>query len=288
MGFDTTASGERSTSLGFRTLASGIASTAMGLNTTARGGGSTAMGNRTLASGPNSTAMGIGSAAGGEFSTAMGEATVSSGSASTAMGRFSTAAGSAAVAAGNSVTASGSGSIVLGTNATATGTADGTFLFGDKSTTTQLAVFSPNIFGVRAAGGAFFYSNAAMTLGVQLAANGTQWSSLSDVRTKHHFRTIDGNDVLTRIAAMPVTEWSYKAQDAAIRHIGPTAQDFHAAFGLGEDPLRIGTLDADGVALAGVKALEARSRQQADEVTALRQEVARLRELVATLTAAAR
>jgi hypothetical protein len=64
--------------------------------------------------------------------------------------------------------------------------------------------------------------------------------------------------VLTRIAAMPVTEWSYKAQDAAIRHIGPTAQDFHAAFGLGEDPLRIGTLDADGVALAGVKALEAR------------------------------
>jgi hypothetical protein len=288
MGFDTTASGERSTSLGFRTLASGIASTAMGLNTTARGGGSTAMGNRTLASGPNSTAMGIGSAAGGEFSTAMGEATVSSGSASTAMGRFSTAAGSAAVAAGNSVTASGSGSIVLGTNATATGTADGTFLFGDKSTTTQLAVFSPNIFGVRAAGGAFFYSNAAMTLGVQLAANGTQWSSLSDVRTKHHFRTIDGNDVLTRIAAMPVTEWSYKAQDAAIRHIGPTAQDFHAAFGLGEDPLRIGTLDADGVALAGVKALEARSRQQADEVTALRQEIARLRELVATLTAAAR
>ena len=54
---------------------------------------------------------------------------------------------------------------------------------------------------------------------------------------------------------MSIREWNYKAQDAAIRHVGPTAQDFHAAFGLGEDPLRISTIDADGIALAGVSAL---------------------------------
>jgi hypothetical protein len=78
---------------------------------------------------------------------------------------------------------------------------------------------------------------------------------------------------LARIARMPVTEWSYRAQDDAIRHIGPTAQDFHAAFGLGEDPLRIGTLDADGVALAGVKALEARSRAQAERIDALERQL---------------
>ena len=71
------------------------------------------------------------------------------------------------------------------------------------------------------------------------------------------------------MAAMSVREWSYKAQDASIRHMGPTAQDFHAAFGLGEDPLRIGTMDADGVALAGVKALESRTRVWADERAAL-------------------
>ena len=45
--------------------------------------------------------------------------------------------------------------------------------------------------------------------------------------------------------------------------MGPTAQDFHGAFGLGEDPLRISTIDADGVALAGVRALEARTRDSA-------------------------
>ena len=71
--------------------------------------------------------------------------------------------------------------------------------------------------------------------------------------------------------------------------LGARPLDVHRfALGLGEDPLRIGTLDADGVALAGVKALEARSRQQADEVAALRLEVARLRELVTTLTAVPR
>jgi len=59
---------------------------------------------------------------------------------------------------------------------------------------------------------------------------------------------------------MPVREWSYKTQDAAIRHVGPTAQDFHAAFGLGEDERRINSIDADGIALAAVRALEARTR----------------------------
>ena len=95
--------------------------------------------------------------------------------------------------------------------------------------------------------------------------------------------------MLGKLAQMPVTEWSYKAQSAAIRHIGPTAQDFHAVFGLGEDPLRIGTLDADGVALAGVRALEARTRQHRtthdDDIATLKAELASLRALVATLVA---
>jgi hypothetical protein len=37
--------------------------------------------------------------------------------------------------------------------------------------------------------------------------------------------------------------------------MGPMAQDFWPAFGLGEDPLRIGTIDADGVALAAIQGL---------------------------------
>ena len=103
-----------------------------------------------------------------------------------------------------------------------------------------------------------------------LNANESFWSSLSDVNSKENSKELAGEDVLARIAQMPVREWNYKAQDAAIRHVGPTAQDFHAAFGLGVDTRRIGTVDADGIALAAVKALEARTRELRDENQALR------------------
>ncbi len=129
---------------------------------------------------------------------------------------------------------------------------------------------------MRAAGGVGFYTNAALTTGLRLAPSGSQWLGVSDVNTKENFRDISGEDVLDKIARMPVREWSYKAQDASIRHMGPTAQDFHAAFGLGEDPLRIGTLDADGVALAGVKALETRTRTWSEERSVLVAELEKL------------
>lgn len=91
--------------------------------------------------------------------------------------------------------------------------------------------------------------------------------------------------MLSKIAAMPIQEWSYKSQSPSIRHVGPTAQDFHAAFGLGEDPLRIGTLDADGVALAAVKALEARTRALGEENRVLRERVEVLTQAVQALLA---
>ena len=37
-------------------------------------------------------------------------------------------------------------------------------------------------------------------------------------------------------AQIPIREWNYITQDAAIRHVGPTAQDFHAAFGHPDGP----------------------------------------------------
>ena len=39
---------------------------------------------------------------------------------------------------------------------------------------------------------------------------------------------------LDRLCGVPITTWNYKSQDASIRHIGPMAQDFHAAFAVGE------------------------------------------------------
>ena len=60
---------------------------------------------------------------------------------------------------------------------------------------------------------------------------------------------------------MPIRTWSYRSEDSTVRHIGPTAQDFRAAFALGDGDKAIATVDADGVSLAAIQALVKRVAQ---------------------------
>ena len=164
-------------------------------------------------------------------------------------------------------------------SAATTPTGNGSFVYGDQSTGQSGSVVTSstaNQFLVRASGGVTFYTNGGLTSGVTLAAGGSGWGIVSDAGLKEHFREDGADDMLAAIARMPIRTWSYKTQDASIRHMGPTAQDFHAAFGLGESDVRINTIDADGVALAAVKALEARTRALPDDTRALRDRVAAL------------
>jgi uncharacterized protein YceH (UPF0502 family) len=80
---------------------------------------------------------------------------------------------------------------------------------------------------------------------------------------------MDGEELLSRLRSVPVTSWNYKTQDAAIRHMGPMAQDFRAAFGLGESELMINSVDIDGVNMAAAQALEARTTAQQSRIEAL-------------------
>jgi peptidoglycan hydrolase CwlO-like protein len=66
---------------------------------------------------------------------------------------------------------------------------------------------------------------------------------------------------LEKITTLPIRTWNY-TNDPASRHIGPVAQDFHAAFNLGTDDKHIATVDADGVALAAIQGLN----QKVDEL----------------------
>jgi hypothetical protein len=54
----------------------------------------------------------------------------------------------------------------------------------------------------------------------------------SDRNMKSGFAALDPQEVLSRVAALPVSSWYYKT-DAGARRVGSMAQDFHAAFGLG-------------------------------------------------------
>ncbi len=201
--------------------------------------------------------------AGGHGNTAGGlYATVGGGYLNTARGWASTVAG------GNYNTASHF-SFAAGTRAKANH--QGSFVWAD-STAADFASTANNQFSVRASGGVIFYTNSTLTSGVTLAAGGNAWSPASDRDLKTNLETVDGQAVLERLAQVPITTWSYKSQDPAIRHIGPMAQDFYAAFGVGEDDRHITTIDADGVALAAIQGLYAENRALKAQVEALQQE----------------
>ncbi len=77
-----------------------------------------------------------------------------------------------------------------------------------------------------------------------------------------------------------------KVEDETIQHIGPMAQDFYAAFGLGDSETAIGTLDADGVSLAAIQALYQRSQDLEAENASLRQQMDESEERLAALESA--
>ena len=78
---------------------------------------------------------------------------------------------------------------------------------------------------------------------------------ISDRNRKTNFNPTDAYDILERLSSITIQTWNYKSQDSSIRHIGPVAQDFYAAFGVGEDDRHITAVDADGVALAAIQGL---------------------------------
>jgi hypothetical protein len=81
---------------------------------------------------------------------------------------------------------------------------------------------------------------------------------------------VNGFDILEKLAALPVSTWNYKFDPPSVRHLGPMAQDFAAAFGLGSDDRSIAFVDANGVLIVAVQALYRRVRQLEAEVAELR------------------
>ena len=84
---------------------------------------------------------------------------------------------------------------------------------------------------------------------------------ISDQNLKRGFASVDQREVLDRLATLPIARWSYKTEGTQVQHLGPMAQDFMAAFGLGSSDTTILQVDADGVAFAAIQALNARLNQ---------------------------
>lgn len=93
----------------------------------------------------------------------------------------------------------------------------------------------------------------------------------SDRNSKENFTPVNPAEVLDKVAALPITRWNY-LDDPSVQHLGPMAQDFHAAFGLGFDDKSIATVDADGVALTAIQGLNSKVEDRDGEVRRLIQQ----------------
>jgi hypothetical protein len=189
-----------------------------------------------IAAGGYNTVSGIGAVIDGGFNnTAAGDyGTIPGGYVNSAAGIYSFAAGARASAAQN-----------------------GAFVWSDGSDgDTILTSVRAYQFLARASGGFTLWTNAASTVGATLAPGSGTWASASDRNMKTDVVRVDDAAVLEKIASLPINRWSY-ITERGVRHVGPMAQDFYAAFGVGEDEKHITSIDEDGVALAAIKALHA-------------------------------
>ncbi len=201
-------------------------------------------------------------------------ATVSGGRGNTANGYYATVLG------GRENRASGDYSLATGYGAKVDASHDGAMLFAD-GTDLNFNSSAANEFAARCTGGARFVSavngSGTPTAGVTLAAGGGSWSSVSDRNAKRDFETVDKRQLLDRLTKVPITTWRYKTQAASIRHIGPMAQDFHAAFAVGEDDKHITTIDAHGVALGAIQGLHELLEEKDAQIAGQKKEISELR-----------
>lgn len=96
---------------------------------------------------------------------------------------------------------------------------------------------------------------------------------ISDENLKESFSSVEQDDVLERAASLPVSIWSYRSDGDFVTHMGPMAQDFHAAFGIGSTDRYISPVDSFGVTLASIQALHRQVRALEADRDALRMQI---------------
>jgi hypothetical protein len=258
-------------------------------------------GNQVVASGYGAFSFGDQVTVSSTVGVGFGSAVTVSGTAGFSSGASNVCSGFACTAIGYTVRAGGQGSVALGYRTTANNdysvaigyrasnnTHTGTMAMGDESTTDSVRNQADNEFRARYQGGFRFRTSTASNSAPGVGGNtgcdlntGSGTFSCSSSRTiKENFRAVSGEQILSAIAATPVSTWNYILEGKAVRHLGPVAEDFHAAFGLGDSDHAIGLGDIDGVNFAAVQALERRTAEQARQIQSLEQRIAQLEALV--------
>jgi hypothetical protein len=230
-------------------------------------------GSDNVAGGVHATvAGGLGNWASGDQATVVGgDSNAAGGVESTVLGGHSNSAGGAnAVALGSENVASAPYALAIGRQAYAEH--DGAQIVADDSGS-EFHSTAENEYAARFAGGYRWRSSADGSTGCDLRADTGIIDCTSDGRLKRAFHRIDERALLARLLAMPIRTWRYRAERGRVRHLGPTAQAFKAAFGLGTGDTTIGQLDEGGVALAAGQALARRADAEQQQIRRLERRV---------------
>ncbi|MEO0312071.1 MAG: hypothetical protein RIQ89_1728 [Bacteroidota bacterium] len=247
--------GATSTSFGVSSSATGTSAVAIGASATANYQYSTAIGASADASTTDySTAIGYDATCSGHDAVSVGSNSSVSANFSVVVGHASSAAYTNCVVVGKSISATAANQIVLG-NSTNT-----ICLVNGASSGASKALIVGN--GSTNGNGAY------------LTTGGT-WTNSSDRNLKEDIQSINNDELLKKISNLDVTQWKYKGTNEY--HIGPMAQDFYKAFGLGTDDKHISTIDPSGVSLAAIKALNEKVEAQQLMIEELIKEIKELK-----------
>jgi hypothetical protein len=140
--------------------------------------------------------------------------------------------------------------------------------------------------GIASSATSLFFDNAAdATVEMTLDTNGNLTTSgtvngVSSREAKMGFGTLDPKETLSRVATLPISTWSYKADGPGVRHLGPMSEDFYQAFGLGQDEKHISFTDSAGVALAAVQGLNQIVQEKDKEIADLKSRIEALEKMV--------
>jgi hypothetical protein len=72
---------------------------------------------------------------------------------------------------------------------------------------------------------------------------------------KKNIDPVDERAVLEKVRRLDIKRWQYKRDETGAKHMGPMAEEFFAAFGLGTDDAHLAASDVAAVALASIRAL---------------------------------
>ncbi|MFD7826179.1 tail fiber domain-containing protein [Kitasatospora sp. NPDC059803] len=100
----------------------------------------------------------------------------------------------------------------------------------------------------------------------------TETADTADTAAVAPAGAVNGHQVLETVLALPISTWRYLWEPEQVRHIGPMAQDWHASFDFHHENTRvIPVVDANGIALVCIQALNRRIDELATEIQRLRE-----------------